>query len=296
MKRSVQILLIAACVLGGNGCMRLFFQPGSRIYMDPANAGMRYEVIKFRSGDGTELTGMFFASSGTALGTIVHMHGNAENMTSHFSYSAWLANEGFNVFIFDYRGYGASGGRATLDGAVMDGVAALDHAVKLPGARADRIIIFGQSLGGAIAVAAVAESGFRPAAMVLEGTFYSYKSVGAAVMRKHWWSRPFSWLPWLVLTGSHSPSKDIAAISCPKLFIHSEKDPVVPFSQGRKLYEAASGAKEFWTLPSGGHTDAFAGQREIYGPRFVAFLKNALGPLPEPAASGANVSPASNAH
>jgi len=259
------------------GCTHLFFQPSKNILADPAQFGIKYETIKFRSGDGTELTGMFFAPASAPLGTIIHFHGNAQNMTAHFPYSSWLAGEGYNVFIFDYRGYGASGGRAALDGLVMDGKAALAHALKLPGAEPDKMIVFGQSLGGAIAVAAVAESGFKPSAMILEGTFYSYRSVASAVLRRRWWSWPFSWLPWLAVSGRHSPAADISGISCPKLFIHSERDSIVPFEQGKKLYEAAGQPKEFWAVPSG-HIDAFYSRRETYGPKLAAYLKALASP------------------
>ena len=262
------------------GCTHLFFEPSRNIFDDPAATGIKYEVIKFRSGDGTELTGMFFPPAGAPLGTIIHFHGNAQNMTAHFPYSAWLAREGFNVFIFDYRGYGASGGKPTMNGLVQDGIAALKQARKLPGFDADRVAVLGQSLGGAIATASVGEAELpQPKALVLEGTFYSYKSIGAAVLRGRWWSWPFSWISWVGVTGKNSPSDYISRISCPKLFIHSERDPVIPFKQGRRLYEAAGEPKEFWALPHG-HIDAFYGQRETYGPKLVAFLKKAFGPLP----------------
>ncbi len=280
--RTIIYYSLFAVLLLLSGCTHLFFQPSGGVFSDPAEDGIKYEVIKFRSGDGTELTGMFFPSKGAPLATIAHFHGNAQNMTAHFPYSAWLAREGFNVFIFDYRGYGASGGRPEMGGLVQDGVAALNQAAKLPGADSERIIVFGQSLGGAIAVAAVAESGFRPAAMVLEGTFYSYRSVASAALRRNWWSWPFSWIPWAGVTGKYSPSDYISKIKCPKLFIHSELDPIVPFRQSIKLYEAAKGPKEFWSVPSG-HTDAFYGQRETYGPKLTAYLKTVLGPLRSPA-------------
>jgi hypothetical protein len=282
MKRPLRLVLIAAFALCTGGCTHLLFQPSSRIYTDPADSGLRYEVIKFPSMDGTELTGMFFASTAPALGTIVHLHGNAQNMTSHFQYFSWLAREGFNVFIFDYRGYGASKGKPGLDEAVQDAVVALKQVRKIPGVDGGRIAVFGQSLGGAIGIAAIAESGLpQPQALVLEGTFYSYKSVASAVLRKHWWSWPFSWFPWLAMSGSHVPYKEIAGITSPKLFIHSETDPVVPFSQGKRLYDASPGPKELWTTPYG-HIEAFSGQRKTYGPLLVAFLKAAFGPLPAP--------------
>ena len=106
-------------------------------------------------------------------------------------------------------------------------------------------------------------------------TFYSYKGVGSAILRKRWWTWPISWLPWVAVSGRHSPSDYIAGIACPKLFIHSETDRTVPFSQGRKLYNAAVPPKEFLAVPYG-HIDAFYSQREANGPKLLEFLKRAL--------------------
>jgi len=268
------IIILSAC-LPLSGCTHLFFQPSRNIFSDPSSNGLKYEAIKFSSGDGTPLTGLFFPAAGAPLATVVHFHGNAQNMTAHYPYSAWLAREGFNVFIFDYRGYGASGGKPSLDGLVMDGKAALEQALKLPGAKLGRIVILGQSLGGAIAVAAAGEAGFRPAALVLEGTFYSYKGVASAALRRHWLTWPALWLPPLAVSGKHSPADNIGGLACPKLIIHSVKDSRVPFAQGKKLFDAAPGPKEFWTVP-GGHIEAFYSYRETYGPRLLEFLGKAL--------------------
>ncbi len=271
MRKVRAAVLLAAGMLGG--CTHLFFQPTRHIHSDPAELGLKYEAIKFESSDGTPLTGMFFPPEGEPRATIVHFHGNAQNMTSHYPYSAWLAREGYNVFIFDYRGYGASGGKANLDGVVMDGNSALKHALKLPGASPDRMIVLGQSLGGAVAVAAAAGSGLKPAALVLEGTFHSYRGVGAAVLKERWLTWPFSWIPKLGVSGRHSPADNIGGLDCPKVFIHSEKDTTVPYSQGRKLFDAAPEPKVFWTTPSG-HIDAFGAHGPEFRPRLLEFLKS----------------------
>lgn len=269
-----RVFPFAACLLLA-GCTHLFFQPSGGIFADPSAEGLKYEAIKFNSGDGTTLTGLFFPAAGEPLATVVHFHGNAQNMTAHYPYSAWLAREGYNVFVFDYRGYGASGGKPSLGGLVMDGKAALAQALKLPGVNPDRVIILGQSLGGAIAAAAAGEAGFRPAAMVLEGTFYSYKGVASAALRRHWLTWPALWLPPLAVSGDHSPADNIGRIDCPKVFIHSLNDSRVPFSQGKKLFDAAPGPKEFWTVP-GGHIEAFHSYRGTYGPRLLEFLRKVL--------------------
>lgn len=267
--------LILAAAFSFSGCTHVFFKPTRHIHADPAAEGRRYEAIKFASSDGTPLTGMFFPPEGKPKGTVVHFHGNGQNMTAHYPYAAWLAGAGYNVFTFDYRGYGASGGRPSLAGAVADGRAALEHALLLPGAEPGKIIIFGQSLGGALAVAAVGESGFKPAALVLEGTFYSYRRVAAAVLRSHWLTWPASWLPYLLVSGGHSPADSIAAIDCPKVFLHAVGDNTVPFAEGKKLHDAATGPKEFWEVPAG-HIEAFTAFHSAYAPRLLVFLDSAL--------------------
>jgi fermentation-respiration switch protein FrsA (DUF1100 family) len=270
-----RLLLPFSCALALSGCTHLFFQPTRHVYSDPAAAGYKSEAIKFASADGTQLTGLFFPPAGEPRATVVHFHGNAQNMTAHYPFSAWLAGEGYNVFIFDYRGYGASGGKAGLDGAVADGRAAIEQALKLPGARPDRIILFGQSLGGAIAVAAAGEAGFKPAALVIEGSFHSYRGVASAVLRRHWLTWPVSWLPRFVVSGRHSPSDYISGLDCPKLFLHAKGDVTVPPEQGRLLYEAAGQPKEFREVPYG-HIEAFTRFRKDYAPLLLDFLGSSL--------------------
>lgn len=275
--KTLIVVGLVLCAAALCGCTNVFFQPDGRIFADPVNFGQRYEVIKFNSADGTELTAMYFRPAGKAIGTVVHFHGNAQNMTAHFPYSSWLAAEGFNVFIFDYRGYGASAGSVSVKGAVEDGVAALTQVKKIPGVEPDKIAVFGQSLGGALAVAAVAEyTGPKPRALVLDSTFSSYRGMASSVVYGHWWGWPLFWFPWVAISNAYSPAAYIGQISCPKLFLHSKNDPVVPFAQGEKLFLLAPGPKEMLLVPSG-HTQAFGSYRAEYGPRLVKFLTESFG-------------------
>jgi fermentation-respiration switch protein FrsA (DUF1100 family) len=84
---------------------------------------------------------------GPAKGTVVHLHGNAQNMSAHFSFTSWLPQAGFNLLIFDYRGYGKSGGTPSRAGLVLDSIAAIRYVQNRPNIAPNRVILLGQSLG-----------------------------------------------------------------------------------------------------------------------------------------------------
>lgn len=254
----------------------LFMHPDKKLYLDPADYSVKHETIKFKSQDGSILTGLFFPAKGSLKGTIVHFHGNSQNISAHWPYSVQFSNYGYNVFIFDYRGFGASKGKASIKNSVQDGIAAIKHSFLLPGADKNKIIIFGQSLGGAIAAASVFLcEGFKPAAMIVEGSFYSYKDVAYEVAKNNFYLWPIIWYPKIFISGEYSPEKYIDKIDCPKLFIHSRKDHTVPFSQGKKYYEKASQPKEFIETPDG-HIEALGKYKELFLPKIISFLEKHL--------------------
>lgn len=264
-----------------SGCTGLFFQPTKKLYSDPSENGYPCLGIKFNSKDGTMLTGIFFPATTAAKGTIIHFHGNSQNMTAHYPFISWASKFGYNVFTFDYRGYGASKGVAhSMTDAVQDSIAALETVLDMPGIDVDKIILFGQSLGSAMAIAAAAETGFEPAAIVLEGSFYSYKSIAKSVLMKRWITWPLLPLPYIAITGKYAPKNEIQKIKAPKIFIHSIKDSIVPYEQGKKLYEHAPGPKEFWDVP-GGHIDAFIMYSNKYSPMLLKYLDKVLKNEPE---------------
>jgi len=262
------------------GCAdRFVYYPTREVYGTPGDLGLRYEAVTFHSADGTALSGWFVPAVGKALGTIVHFHGNAQNMTAHFGYVSWLPQEGFNVFTFDYRGYGASAGRPTREGVYQDCIAALACVRSRPDVDPDRIIVLGQSLGGANAIAVLGSPGApRVRAVAVDSAFYSYRMMARAVIRRVPLLGLLRWpLSFLVIGDAHSPGDVVAGISpTPLLIFHGTADRVVPYAQGVMLYDAAKEPKELVTIPDGHHTDAFANPDSPYRHRLVDFYRDAL--------------------
>jgi fermentation-respiration switch protein FrsA (DUF1100 family) len=279
---SVGVVLTAVAIaVGVASCDGLFYFPSRSNFLDPVSIGFPYQDVVFSSLDGTRLHGWFFAASGApdrAKATVIHFHGNAENISTHFQAAAWLANEGFNVFAFDYRGYGQSDGTANREGIQEDAVAAIRWVRERPDVDADRLILFGQSLGAAIAVhVAAGQERLGLRAVVLESGFSSYREIARDKLAGSVFTWAFQWPLSFLVSEPDAPRDDIAKIApVPVLIIHGTADPIVPYHHAQTLYAAAGEPKTFWTIPDGGHTSAFGRLGEIYRPRLVAFLGQSL--------------------
>jgi fermentation-respiration switch protein FrsA (DUF1100 family) len=267
-----------AAALALSSCTNVFLQPDRALHLSPDRVGAKWEEARFRSADGTELTGLWFPAAKTpAKGVVVQFHGNGENMTSHFLSVYWLALEGWDVLAFDYRGYGASGGAKSLAGSVADGAAALAYArAKAPGLP---LAVIGQSLGGALAVAALDRDGGEGLrALVLDSTFASYRRVARDKLGRLWLTWPLQWpLSALLISDRLAAERFIARRKkVPLLMLHAPDDPVVPYNEGKRLYELAPEPKEFWNVTGAGHTEAFGRQGAEFRPRLRRFLDEAL--------------------
>jgi len=280
-------VLLAVATLAGllAGCDNLFYYPSRTSFIDPVSIGFPYQDVSFNSLDGTRLHGWFFAPKGgpdVAKATVIHFHGNAENISTHFQAVAWLAREGFNVFVFDYRGYGQSDGEPNKDGIQGDAVAAVRWVRGRPDVDPDRLIFFGQSLGAAIAVHLAAgpeHAGLQ--GVVLESGFSSYRAITRDKLAASFLTWPFQWPLSFLVSDRDRPRDDIAKIApVPVLIIHGTADPIVPYHHARALYAAAREPKTLWTIPDAGHTAAFGRYGEIYRPRLVAFLNQHLANAP----------------
>jgi fermentation-respiration switch protein FrsA (DUF1100 family) len=255
----------------------MFFQPHRQRILTPETFGLAYEEVRFKTADGTVLFGWFLPAQGNAAGTIMFLHGNAENISTHVSAVAWLPPRGFNVLLVDYRGYGASAGRPSLAGAQQD----IDAAMQMLLARSDvdtnRIVVYGQSLGGALAAYNVAYSQYRGhvRALVIESAFSSYTGITREKLAATWLTWPFQWLASLTVDETFSPLPAMKLISpIPLLVIHGDQDAIVPIRHGQRLYDSALDPKQLWVIPGAGHIQGM--RQGMWRDRFVAYLHEVL--------------------
>jgi len=263
MKKIVFTLLVIllTCI---PGCTSLFFYPQKQLLDNPTAQKFFPEDIRFKASDGVNLHGWFFSGGPNAKGTVLVLHGNAENQSTHVNSVLWLVKEGFNLFIFDYRGYGKSEGSPGIQGVHLDAEAALKTLLSLPKAGGEQIVVLGQSLGGAIAVHTTANSPYkdRIAALVIDSAFSGYRLIAREKLSQFYITWPLQYPLSFLVCDSYSPIRWIKKVSpAPLLIIHGERDPVVPLHHGQMLYDEALPPKKFWMSPAPGHVSSFADER-----------------------------------
>lgn len=253
IRGAIAALLLAALLLL-NPLERLFFLPTSG--PTPAQRGPAgTRSLRFESGDGTRLHAWFIPARGPYAAlpgpAVLHLHGNAGNILSHAWFSEHLPPAGFHTLVLDYRGYGESGGSAVRrEDLLADAHAAFEVLLEQPEVDPQRIAIFGQSLGGAIAVPLAAME-LRIAAVVLESPFDSWRRIAANALG----GDPALLPARLVATAIRdtlAPRDLIGRIDRPILIYHGDRDSIVPVSHARTL-AAANDRVELVELPGGDH-------------------------------------------
>jgi len=250
------VLAVAAVLLGA--CTQLFLHPDRTQVLHPEKMGLRYEDVYLPIGDGERLHGWYLPADGAARGTVLHLHGNAENISTFISAVHWLPARGYNVFLLDYRGYGRSDGIATVPEVHVDAQIALHYLLARPGPDSERLVVLGQSLGGSVGIYTVAHDAQRERvkAVISEGAFSSYSRIAREKMDAFWLTWPLQWpLSWLFSDRFSAEDAVPTLGQVPLLLIHGGEDPVVPPSHSRRLYDAARGPRELWIAPGGGHVD-----------------------------------------
>ena len=243
---SISFLLVAAGLAGWIWLRRFerghLYHPVAEIAATPAQFSLRYQDVQFNAADGTPLAGWWIPAN-SPRGTVVFCHGNAVNVGDVAVLAPEFFKRGFNLLLWDYRGYGASAGRPSEKGIYADARAAFDAAQamsdKLP------ILVYGHSLGAAVAIQLAQD---RPVAgLIVDGGFLST----ADLARRFYPHLPFDRL----LSEAYDSGPKVAALAgLPKLFGHSPTDQTVPFQSGRLLHGAAANPKIF-VLLAGAHSD-----------------------------------------
>lgn len=177
---------------------------------------------------------------------LLWFHGNAGNISYRYDMIRAMMSLAVQIFIIDYRGYGKSEGKPTEQGLYIDARAAWNYLVDERALAPERIIIFGKSLGGVPAIDLASQ--VEPAGLIVQSSFTSAADMAAAVV-------PF--LPRILLHTKMNSIEKIGLVHCPKLFIHSRADEVVPYKLGRRLYEAAPGPKEFYEVKGSPHNSTY---------------------------------------
>ncbi len=252
---AVLTVIAAAGFWAGCSAKGLYYFPNKELYRDPAEAGLAYEMVTFPSANGSKLFGLYFkADVQPPKGVILHFHGNYGNVSHHFGQSAFLLRRGFDVFLFDYQGFGASEGKPTPQRTVEDGLAAIRYLESSTASARLAIGLFGQSIGAAAATVVAARSA-SPRAVVLEAGFHSYKGIMKDVLKRSWLLKPLAYvIPWMIAQRGLDPADYIGSISPrPVYIIHGDRDRTVPYWMGEALIAAAREPKKFWTVEGADH-------------------------------------------
>lgn len=257
----IALPLLAASLAILPACDSYFFYPQRNFVANPYLDRVVREDLLFDTPDGVRLHGWFLRPNGEPRGTVLFLHGNAENISTHVGSVLWLAVEGYQVFLFDYRGYGKSGGTPGMEGIHVDAQAAIERLFRMDGVDRDRVVVFGQSLGGAVAVHAVAHSPHRDRirALILDSAFSGYRRIAREKIAEVVLLWPFQAPLSLLVTDRYSPERWIGRIRpVPLLLLHGDADKVVPVRHGERLYALAEEPKQLWIAPGAGHIQALS--------------------------------------
>ena len=252
------LLMLLACGLL-QSCATVFFQPQRALVMTPDRLGLDYQDVYIDTPDGVRLHAWYLPAQGEARGTVLFLHGNAENISTHIASIYWLPERQYHVLLLDYRGYGRSAGAPMLDGMVLDVEAALAWLATRPEVEKHGMVVFGQSLGGALAVYAVAHSAHRDRikALIIDSAFSDYRAIVREKLAEFWLTWPMQWPLSLTVDERYSPLRAVADISpTPLLIIHGEHDSIVPMHHAERLYAGANEPKTLWRIAEAGHIQA----------------------------------------
>jgi len=259
------VITIAGVYLAFAGFLFIFqshyiYYPERVLSVTPHSIGLQFESVSFETTDGVQLSGWFVPSE-SARGVILFCHGNAGNISHRLDSIQIFHQLGLDVFIFDYRGYGQSEGKPTEQGTYKDSEAAWRYLIEERQVKPNEVIIFGRSLGGAVA-SWLAQS-HTPGGLILESTFTSLTDIAAGL---------YPYLPVrLLLRFEYNTAEYVGRVDCPVLIVHSRDDEIMPFNHGQQLFESAKEPNKFLEI-SGTHNEGFITSGKDYEDGLHTFI------------------------
>lgn len=266
-----------------SSCSFIFYQPDRVLYSRPEIWNIEYEEQWLEARDGTKLHSWLLKNKQKLKkpkGLFLFFHGNAQNLSSHYMNLAWLTEHGYDVFIFDYRGYGLNDGQANQQGVHKDALAAFDHAHNLfKDGQYQNFIVYGQSLGGNIMARALIEFPERKEIdlVIFDSTFSSYQKIAFNKMKKIPVTFLLSPLAYILISDRFGSYKHLDKIKRPSLVIHGQNDVVVEPEHGKYIYDHLGATEKwFWPIPGGRHIDVYARHKLRYRKKLLNFLAKEL--------------------
>lgn len=240
------------------------YRPTREIIITPDKVRLDYESVALEASDGTSLAA-WFVPAANSKNVVLFLHSNMGNMSHYLETMQTFQAYGLNVMVFDYRGFGQSGGRPSEDGTYLDAEAAWDYLVNAKKFSPGEIVICGRSLGGSIASRLARDH--TPAALIIESAFTSFPDLAADY---------YPYLPVRIISKFNYPTlENIRHVNCPVLVVHSRQDEIVPFEHGQKIFEAANKPKQFLEI-TGNHNDGFLASGDRYNKVLKNFIKGNL--------------------
>lgn len=238
--------------------------PGRALTASPADIGLDYENVSLKTSDNETLHG-WYVPAVDSDGVVLFLHGNAGNISHRLDSIEIFHQLGLDVLIIDYRGYGQSSGSPGERGTYTDAQTAWGYLVDERGFAPGKVVVFGRSLGGAVAAWLAART--TPAAVILESCFTSGPDMAA---------RLYPFLPARLITRIKYPVKEyVTQVSSPLLVVHSREDEIIPFDMGEAVFAAAPEPKEMLEI-SGDHNGGFLLNRDRYQATLGAFIEQHL--------------------
>lgn len=229
----------------------------------PENYGLRAETLEITSTDGVRLAGWWIRGAGATA--LLYFHGNGGNISHRLERTKMLLDSlGLDVFLVDYRGYGRSSGSPGEAGLQADGEA-IYEAARARGFSPERIVLFGESLGGAVAIETALRKSAR--AIILEAPFLSVPKMAKTI---------YPFLPSFLVRTKFDNEAKIGRVGIPKLIVAAEKDDVVPPEHARRLFELAREPKKFYVIRGAVHNNTYI----LGGKEYLEEWRRFLAPSP----------------